>query len=141
VLAAKAVYPDVHRLVFRLGEDVTGTTATLVAAYDRTGGLLWHVDRDGEMDGRVGGDRLSGCRGRQVRRSLPVHRRPRGQAPRRVRTTHSRHRSAGAAGGGRPVTPVRVPTHVGDLRWPVQAAVRVLAEPGDGPVEFVVVVD
>src|SRR5439155_26625649 len=50
VLAAKAVYPDVHRLVFRLGEDVTGTTATLVAAYDRTGGLLWHVDRDEEWE-------------------------------------------------------------------------------------------
>ena len=48
VLTARAVYPDTHRLVFRLGEDVTGTTATLVAAYDRAGGLLWHVDRAGE---------------------------------------------------------------------------------------------
>jgi len=48
VLTARAVYPDTHRLVFRLGEDITGTTATLVAAYDRAGGLLWHVDRDGE---------------------------------------------------------------------------------------------
>jgi hypothetical protein len=48
VLAARAVYPDTHRLVFRLGDDVTGTTATLVAAYDRAGGLLWHVDRDEE---------------------------------------------------------------------------------------------
>jgi len=48
VLTAQAVYPGIHRLVFRLGDDVTGTTATLVAAYDRTGGLLWHVDRDGE---------------------------------------------------------------------------------------------
>jgi hypothetical protein len=48
VLTAKAVYPDVHRLVFRLGEDVTGTTATLVAAYDRDATRLWHVDRDGE---------------------------------------------------------------------------------------------
>src|SRR2546423_8839334 len=93
------------------------------------------------MGRRVGGDRLSGRRGRLVRRSLPVHRRPRRRDPRRVRTAHPRHRSAGAAGGGRPVTPVRVPTHVGDLRWPVQAALRVLAEPGDGPVEFVVVVD
>jgi hypothetical protein len=50
VLTAQAVYPTVHRLVFNLGEDVTGTTAMLVAAYDRAGGLLWHVDRDGEWE-------------------------------------------------------------------------------------------
>jgi hypothetical protein len=39
------------------------------------------------------------------------------------------------------VRPVPIPTHVGDLRWPVQAAVRVQPEPEGGPVEFVVVVD
>jgi len=46
VLTARTVYPGIHRLVFRLGEDVTGATATLVAAYDRTGDLLWHVEHD-----------------------------------------------------------------------------------------------
>ena len=39
------------------------------------------------------------------------------------------------------MSPVPIPTHVGDLRWPVQAALRVQPEPGDWPVEFVVVVD
>src|SRR5947207_2190734 len=93
------------------------------------------------MDERVAGDRLPGRRRRLVRRSSPVHRRPRGQAPRRVRTAHPRHRGAGAAGRGRPVSPVLIPTHVGDLRWPVLSAVRVQPDTGDGPVEFVVVVD
>ena len=50
VLAARAVYPGTHRLVFRLGDDVTGTTATLVAAYDRTGAPLWHVERNEEWE-------------------------------------------------------------------------------------------
>ena len=48
VLAARTTYPDTHRLVFRLADDITGTTATLVAAYNRTGALLWHADHDGE---------------------------------------------------------------------------------------------
>jgi hypothetical protein len=48
VLAARTVYPDTALLVFSLGEDVTGTTAMLVAAYDRTGTRLWHVEQDDE---------------------------------------------------------------------------------------------
>ena len=39
------------------------------------------------------------------------------------------------------MNPAPLPTHVGDLRWPVQAAVRVQPERKGGPVEFVVVVD
>jgi len=37
------------------------------------------------------------------------------------------------------VTPVRLPTHIGDVRWPVLSAVRVSA--ADHPAEFVVIVD
>src|SRR5439155_13158252 len=48
VLTARALYPGVHRLVFRLGEDIGGATVTLVAAYDQCGTRLWHVDRDGQ---------------------------------------------------------------------------------------------
>ena len=50
VLTAQAVYPDAHRLVFLLGGDIAGPTATLVAAYDRTGARLWHVDHDEEWE-------------------------------------------------------------------------------------------
>ena len=39
------------------------------------------------------------------------------------------------------MSPVPIPTHIGDLRWPVQAAVGVLSATEGGPVEFVVVVD
>jgi hypothetical protein len=47
-LAARTAYPDTARLVFSLGEDITGPTATLVAAYTRDGTQLWHVDQDDE---------------------------------------------------------------------------------------------
>jgi hypothetical protein len=48
VLTARAEYPDTHRLVFQLSDDITGTTAMLVAAYDRNATLLWHLERDDE---------------------------------------------------------------------------------------------
>jgi hypothetical protein len=48
VLAARTEYPDTTRLVFTLGEDITGPTAMLVGAYNRAGELMWHIDRDGE---------------------------------------------------------------------------------------------
>ncbi len=48
VLAARTAYPDTTRLVFTLGEDITGPTAMLVGAYNRAGELLWYIDRDGE---------------------------------------------------------------------------------------------
>jgi len=47
-IAARAVYPTVSRLVFRLSSDVFGATATLIAAYTADGGLLWHVDTGDE---------------------------------------------------------------------------------------------
>jgi hypothetical protein len=46
--AARRIHPQVARLVFSLSEDVTGSSAALVAAYDRAGRRLWHVDRDDE---------------------------------------------------------------------------------------------
>jgi hypothetical protein len=47
-IAARAVYPDVAGLVFRLADDVTGSSATLVAAYTAGGRRLWHRDTDDE---------------------------------------------------------------------------------------------
>lgn len=47
-IAARAVLPTVARLVFRLTDDVTGPSATLVAAYGATGRLQWDVDLDDE---------------------------------------------------------------------------------------------
>jgi hypothetical protein len=47
-IAARAVYPHVARLVFRYADDVTGSSATLVAAYTAGGRRLWHLDIDDE---------------------------------------------------------------------------------------------
>jgi hypothetical protein len=47
-IAARAVHPAVARLVFRLTEDITGPSATLVAAYTADGRRLWHRDTDDE---------------------------------------------------------------------------------------------
>jgi hypothetical protein len=47
-IAARAVYPHVARLVFRLTDDLTGPSATLVAAYTAGGRQLWHLDTDDE---------------------------------------------------------------------------------------------
>jgi hypothetical protein len=46
--AAREVFPQLARLVFSLGEDVLGPSASLVAAYDPAGRLLWHVAHDDE---------------------------------------------------------------------------------------------
>src|SRR2546423_3643075 len=113
VLTARAVYPDTHRLVFRLGEDVTGTTATLVAAYDRAGGLLWHVDRDGEWPDESQVSDLLAAAVDWYDGHYPVHRRPRGHRPRRVRTARRGQRTTGTADRGWPVNPAPLPTHVG----------------------------
>src|SRR5689334_9496647 len=50
-IAARAVYPTLGRLVFRLSSDVFGASATLVAAYTDDGLRLWHVDTDDEWPG------------------------------------------------------------------------------------------
>ena len=42
------MYPRVARLVFRLTDDITGPSATLVAAYTVGGQRLWHLDTDDE---------------------------------------------------------------------------------------------
>jgi hypothetical protein len=47
-VAARRTHPQVARLVFSLSEDVFGSSAALVAAYDRAGRRLWHVDLDDE---------------------------------------------------------------------------------------------
>ncbi|GAA4474583.1 hypothetical protein [Phytohabitans houttuyneae] len=47
-LAAGQALPGVARIVFRLGDDVHGPAATLVAAYDADARRLWHED-DGIM--------------------------------------------------------------------------------------------
>ena len=47
-IAARAVHPRVARLVFRLTDDITGPSATLVAAYAAGGRRLWHLDTDDE---------------------------------------------------------------------------------------------
>jgi hypothetical protein len=47
-IAARAAYPTVARLVFRLTDDVTGPSATLIAAYTAHGRQLWHIDTDKE---------------------------------------------------------------------------------------------
>lgn len=46
-IAARAVLPEVERLVFQLTDDYIGESATLIAAYAADGRQLWHVD-DGE---------------------------------------------------------------------------------------------
>jgi hypothetical protein len=46
--AAREVFPQLARLVFTIGEDVLGPTASLVAAYDIAGHRLWHVEHDDE---------------------------------------------------------------------------------------------
>ena len=45
-IAARAVHTAVALLVFRLTEDITGPSATLVAAYTDGGRRLWHLDTD-----------------------------------------------------------------------------------------------
>ena len=47
-IAARAVYPAVGRLMFRLTADVFGTSATLVAACTARGHRLWHIDTSDE---------------------------------------------------------------------------------------------
>jgi hypothetical protein len=47
-IAARAVCPRVARLVFRLPADITGPSATLVAAYTADGQRLWYLDTDDE---------------------------------------------------------------------------------------------
>lgn len=47
-LAARAVYPNVAQLVFRLTDDIDGLCATLVAAYTAEGRRLWHIDTSDE---------------------------------------------------------------------------------------------
>ena len=47
-IAARAVFADVARLVFRLTEDVLGSSATLIAAYSAQGRRLWHIDTSEE---------------------------------------------------------------------------------------------
>ncbi len=47
-IAARAVFPAVARLVFRLTDDIDGPSATLVAAYTAQGRQLWHIDTDEE---------------------------------------------------------------------------------------------
>jgi hypothetical protein len=42
------VYPDVARLVFGLSDEIDGACATLLAAYDAAGRVLWHIDTDDE---------------------------------------------------------------------------------------------
>jgi hypothetical protein len=42
------VFPQLARLVFTIGEDILGPTASLVAAYDTAGHRLWHVEHDDE---------------------------------------------------------------------------------------------
>src|SRR6266545_4330043 len=107
VLTARAVYPDTHRLVFRLGEDITATTATLVAAYDLDGTPLWRVDPDGQ------------CRDGEWRDESRVS-----DLLAAAVDWYDGHFpcTAGAARGGRPVSPVPIPTNVGDMGWPVQSA-------------------
>ena len=46
--AARAVSPTMPRLVFRLSNDVSGATATLVAADTADGEHLWHADTGDE---------------------------------------------------------------------------------------------
>lgn len=46
-IAAQAVHPDLARLVFQLGQDVVGSSVTLIAAYAPDGHQLWHTD-DGQ---------------------------------------------------------------------------------------------
>jgi hypothetical protein len=46
--AAREVFPQLGRLVFTIGEDVLGPSASLVAAYDTAGNRLWHVEHDDE---------------------------------------------------------------------------------------------
>jgi len=47
-IAARNVFPHLARLVFRLTDDVTGPSATLVAAYTGGGRRLWHIDAGDE---------------------------------------------------------------------------------------------
>lgn len=47
-IAARAVFPNLARLVFRLTDDVTSPSATLIAAYTADGRRLWHIDTDDE---------------------------------------------------------------------------------------------
>jgi hypothetical protein len=47
-IAARAVFPNLARLVFRLSDDVFGPSATLIAAYTAHGRQLWHIDTDEE---------------------------------------------------------------------------------------------
>jgi hypothetical protein len=60
-IAARAEFPDLSRLVFRLGEtDVFGPSVTLVAAYDADGRQLWHEDEGQEWpDDSLVADRLT----------------------------------------------------------------------------------
>jgi len=69
-IAARAAYPTVARLVFRLTDDVTGPSATLIAAYTAHGRQLWHIDTDEEWPGRVPRHRPPRRRGRLVRQHL-----------------------------------------------------------------------
>ena len=47
-IAARVELPTVARLLFRLTDDVTGPSATLIAAHGNTGRLQWYVDLDDE---------------------------------------------------------------------------------------------
>ena len=47
-IAARAVFPNLARLVFRLTDDVSGPSATLIAAYTAHGRQLWHIDTSEE---------------------------------------------------------------------------------------------
>ncbi len=47
-IAARAQFPHLAQLVFRLTDDVDGPSATLIAAYAANGRRLWHVDGDQE---------------------------------------------------------------------------------------------
>ena len=59
-IAARAVFPALARLVFRLTDDIDGPSATLVAAYTVQGRQLWHIDTDEEWpDESLVTDRLA----------------------------------------------------------------------------------
>jgi cytochrome P450 len=47
-IAARVVFPNLARLVFRLTDDVFGSSATLIAAYTAQGRQLWHIDTGNE---------------------------------------------------------------------------------------------
>jgi hypothetical protein len=47
-IAARTAFPDTARLFSELTEDITGSSASLVAAYTATGQRLWHTDSDDE---------------------------------------------------------------------------------------------